>query len=456
MSVEAEQAAEAAEEAAWELETAETLRARGDLEGARSWFLRAADHLMDAGEDDRALEVAKLAASLAEASSVSPPPSSEVPAPQAVTPVVIPAPAVIPAPVVIPPPAAAEPSVPAPFPPSASINAPPVEPAPAPFPPARSIPAPARSIPAPARVAPASVPVPSASSRPAGARSSAPPRDSLVWRADRTQDLETLWARLLALPLFQDFTPNRLRALARQVSLLRLDAGDALLHALPFGDEPVDTPMLLITDGAASLWARDVRAPQRLAAGDTAGEAGALYGGPSAVDAVVEEPLTAVSFAPALVRSLLRESESFREVLEELAWERAFAALGHAAPLLRHIPEPARAQVYARFEPFAIKEGDVLLREGENPAWVWIVAAGVVEVYGGALDPRSVWRGRAGDALGIEASVGDGPSGVTVRALRDGLAARVSSEGFRELLSAHPTLRAAVDDIGVTGRAVLC
>ncbi|MEZ4391643.1 MAG: cyclic nucleotide-binding domain-containing protein [Polyangiales bacterium] len=452
MSGEAEQAAEAAEEAAWELETAETLRARGDLEGARSWFLRAADHLMDAGEDDRALEVAKLAASLAEASSVTPPPSSEAPAPQGVTPVVIPAPGVTPPPAV----AAAEPSIPAPFPPSASINAPPVEPAPAPFPPARSIPAPARSIPAPSRVAPASPPVPSAPPRPGGARSSSPPRDSLVWRADRTQDLETLWARLLALPLFQDFTPNRLRALARQVSLLRLDVGDALLRALPFGEEPVDTPMLLITDGAASLWSHGARAPQRLGAGDTAGEAGALYGGPSAVDAVVEEPLTAVSFAPALVRSLLRESESFREVLEELAWERAFAALGHAAPVLQHVPEAARAQVYARFEPFAIKEGDVLLREGESPAWVWIVAAGLVEVYGGALDPRSVWRGRAGDALGIEASVGDGPSGVTVRALRDGLAARVSSDGFRELLLAHPTLRAAVDDIGVTGRAVIC
>lgn len=421
---------DAAEEAAWALETAETLRARGDLAGAREWFLRAADHLMDAGEDDRALEVAKLAASLAESARPAPSvpapsvPASQPPAPQA---------------------------IPSPFAPSASINAPPSDPAPSPFPPARSIPAP--SIPAPS-VRPAAVPSPAP--RPAGERGSTPPRDSLVWRANRAEELETLWARLLALPLFQDFTPNRLRALSRQVSLLRADVGDALLRAQPWGDAPTDTPLLVISDGAASLWAHGERAAVRVAAGDTVGEAGALFGGPSAVDVVVEAPVTAVSFAPALARALMRESDSFRDVLQELAWERAFAALGHAAPLLRYVPTDARAQVYARFEPFALKEGDVLLSEGEPPAWVWLLGAGVAEVYGGALDPLAVWRARAGDALGVEASVGDGPSGVTVRALRDGLAARVSAESFRALTRSHPGLRGALDDIGVAGRGVVC
>lgn len=417
---------DAAEEAAWALETAETLRARGDLMGAREWFLRAADHLMDAGEDDRALEIAKLAASLAESARPAPPVTASQPvAPQAIL---------------------------SPFGPSASINAPPSDPAPSPFPPARSIPAP--SIPAPSARPAAAVPSPSA--RPAGARGSTPPRDSLVWRADRAEELDTLWARLLALPLFQDFTPNRLRALSRQVCLLRADVGDVLLRAQPWGDAPTDTPLLVVTDGAASLWAHGERAAVRVAAGDTVGESGALFGGPSAVDVVVEEPVTAVSFAPALARALMRESDSFREVLQELAWERAFAALGHAAPLLRYVPADARAQVYARFEPFALKEGDVLLSEGDAPAWVWLLGAGVAEVYGGALDPLTVWRARAGDALGVEASVGDGPSGVTVRALRDGLAARVSAEGFRALTRSHPGLRGALDDIGVAGRGVVC
>jgi hypothetical protein len=45
---------------------------------------------------------------------------------------------------------------------------------------------------------------------------------------------------------------------------------------------------------------------------------------------------------------------------------------------------------------------------------------------------------------------------VTVRALRDGLAARVSAESFRALTRSHPGLRGALDDIGVAGRGVVC
>ena len=61
---------EAAEEADWALATAATLQAKGDLDGARTWFRRAVEHLMDAGLDDRALVVAKQAAALTLAASV--------------------------------------------------------------------------------------------------------------------------------------------------------------------------------------------------------------------------------------------------------------------------------------------------------------------------------------------------------------------------------------------------
>src|SRR5437660_1486872 len=54
-----------AEEAAWEMATAETLRGRGELAEAATWYRRAANHLMEAGDDERAISVAKLAAELA-------------------------------------------------------------------------------------------------------------------------------------------------------------------------------------------------------------------------------------------------------------------------------------------------------------------------------------------------------------------------------------------------------
>ena len=48
-----------AEEAAWEMATGETLRARGELAEAATCYQRAANHLMDAGEDERAIAVAE-------------------------------------------------------------------------------------------------------------------------------------------------------------------------------------------------------------------------------------------------------------------------------------------------------------------------------------------------------------------------------------------------------------
>src|SRR3990167_3741473 len=83
---------EAAEEADWALATAVTLQAKGDLDGARTWFRRAVEHLMDAGLDDRALAVAKQSAALSE-----PPPPAPTP-PPVPTPLVVPMPIVVPAP----------------------------------------------------------------------------------------------------------------------------------------------------------------------------------------------------------------------------------------------------------------------------------------------------------------------------------------------------------------------
>ena len=78
---------EAAEEADWALATAEKLQARGDLDGARTWFRRAAEHLMDAGLDDRALAVAKQVAALSElppAPTTPPPPVTVAPPPPSI------------------------------------------------------------------------------------------------------------------------------------------------------------------------------------------------------------------------------------------------------------------------------------------------------------------------------------------------------------------------------------
>ena len=71
-------------QATWEIATAASLRASGDLAAAAAWYRKATNHLMEAGEDERAVEIAKLAAELvALEASVRAPAERAAPTPDA-------------------------------------------------------------------------------------------------------------------------------------------------------------------------------------------------------------------------------------------------------------------------------------------------------------------------------------------------------------------------------------
>src|SRR5581483_399133 len=137
-------------------------------------------------------------------------------------------------------------------------------------------------------------------------------------------------------------------------------------------------------------------------------------------------------------------------------WEWAFAALPWVAPILRRLEPDARAAAFDRFERVRLREGDVLLSEGIRSGAVWLVAAGEVEVYGGEFGLSAATRARAGDALGVGPVLTDEVSGVSARAIRGVLAARITAESFRALVDEAPTLAVALSDVGVPGRGVVC
>ena len=400
-----------AEEAAWELATAERLRMQGDLVGAASWYRRAADHLMDAGEDDRALAVLKTAAELTalDAASRSAP---------AVT---------------------AERAPPAPVPAPLHPEAPP---APSPFAPAASAaPAALSASVVPAALSASVVPAPSAATG---------SRRPMSYLPARVAEADAVAARLPALPLFGELPAESLRSLARQAILVRFAPGEIVADGAS-----IEGPLLVLTGGEAVAQASPEQPGVPLGAGDFAGELGAYYGGLRVVTVRAETPVEAVAFAPSLVRVLSRDFPAFRDALEEAVWDWAFAALPWAAPLFRRLDSAARAAVYERFERVGLREGDALMTEGVDPGAVWLVAAGEVEVYGGELGLGTAHRARAGDALGVASALTGEPGGVSARAVRGVLAARIDAAAFRALVDEEPVLAVALGDVGVTGRGVV-
>lgn len=587
-------------QAAWEIATAETLRARGDLADAASWYRRAANHLMEAGDDERAIEVAKLAAELVALESAVRPPSertaSKAPSattsatPSAAVTAVKPEPSKPKAPEPAPGSAAAKifgpggvakPTGQIPSPAAASATAganqhasksvfptqapaqPPqnkpmissstgapgpsqlasgasatkptgaqprpasVAPPPAtrtsvqtpslgtptgrpPVPgPAPRVPGPARSItpqPQPAIrpsafAAPASpaarnvaIPPPAAPPAPSGDGQKAPPPDGgdtsvislgaiaspiaslldeavanlepvpdasspapvakrpLSFLPQRAAESESIAARLSALPLFSELPPDSLRQLSRQLITESRSADENVCESgAPEG------PLYVILSGSAWVGVAGRASPLAvLTAGDFVGEVAALYGGPRTATVVAREPMELVGVSPSVLRAMARDFPAFRESLIESIQERMSESLPHIATSLRRLTDEARKAIMSASEFVEIAEGAEMMVEGEPAPALYLVAAGEAECFGGELGVSKAVRARVGELVGASSVITGTPSGVSARAARTLLAAKISRDKVRELLKTVPSIADLLEDVAAPGRGVVC
>lgn len=428
------------DESRWALTTARALQSSGDVSGAVTWYRRAVDRLMESGNDEAALEVARIAAGL----SSSPPPPQRITTSSS---------------------HAAQSA-------HATKSSPPaMKPLAQPSPAAQAGP-PKRVITRPSRV-PTTIAlvqgggeVESISPMDADASMSGEVsaqesmdllralRNAVSFQPSRSGQGDFLSARLAAVPLFSDLPPETIRAVARQMTLVEFEPGELLLTPGHTGPEP---PVYVILEGRGLLRATGDEGPGTpLGVGEFVGEIPALYGGRCVMSASARELVTAGALPRSLVSWLAREFPSVRVVLEDAAWERAFGSVGRASPFLRRLPPDQRGVAYARFEPVLLNAGDLLLGEGAPPLAFWLVAAGEVEVYGGGIPGRQCLRAHAGDAIGLRAILEAEPSGVSARTLGTVLAAKVGVNAFRALVEKHTGLAEAIDDIGIPGRSIVC
>jgi ATP-binding cassette subfamily B protein len=112
-------------------------------------------------------------------------------------------------------------------------------------------------------------------------------------------------------------------------------------------------------------------------------------------------------------------------------------------PLLRFLPDEARATVVRRFVPVTFPFGGILMSEGETADAFYVLVSGRARVVKRADDeleiPLNVLH--AGDSFG-EAELLDGrPRLTTVRASSDVIALRLDRAAFTELIESEPNIR---------------
>ena len=119
------------------------------------------------------------------------------------------------------------------------------------------------------------------------------------------------------------------------------------------------------------------------------------------------------------------------------------AAVLDELPILRFLPEDARARVVRRFVPVSFGFGSVIAAEGSPTDALFVLVAGRARVLkqGPAGDEIPLNMLRAGDSFGEAELLDSRPRPSTVRASSDVLALRLAADEFRRLVDAHPDTR---------------
>ena len=112
-------------------------------------------------------------------------------------------------------------------------------------------------------------------------------------------------------------------------------------------------------------------------------------------------------------------------------------------PILRFLPEDARARVVRRFVPVSFVFGSVIVAEGSPTDALFVLVSGRARVvkHGATGDEIPLNVLRAGDSFGEAELLDSASRPSTVRASSDVLALRLDADEFRRLVDAHPDTR---------------
>ncbi len=119
--------------------------------------------------------------------------------------------------------------------------------------------------------------------------------------------------------------------------------------------------------------------------------------------------------------------------------------------------EGASRQLLAeRFEPLWLQAGEALFREGETPQYLFLVAAGVVEITrADATGPQIIHRMSPGESLGAIGLITGAQYRATATALTPVKVFRQDKAALAAAVAAAPTLLAGLEALAERGRAVL-
>src|SRR5262245_34482242 len=268
----------------------------------------------------------------------------------------------------------------------------------------------------------------------AGRGASAPGEWSVTGRSDGD-----LAARLASVELLQELDEASRTALASELEVVRLAAGDALVRQ---GEEA--DGVFVILDGRLSVVLD--RAPgegQQLAelgAGEIVGEVALIAGGRRSASVQALEPSTLARLSVAALDRLLARHPGLAPGLADLVSRRLRQA--QLATQLGRLFDTADADTLAEIERasewVSLTAGEMLFRQGDPADAAYLVVAGRLRVVTHDPEERVVGEVGRGEMVGEMALLEGVPRMASVIAARDTHLARFARSDFEALIERHP------------------
>lgn len=243
------------------------------------------------------------------------------------------------------------------------------------------------------------------------------------------------------LPLFGELEPAVLQRLLGAFELRELKAGD---YAVRQGEEGREA--FVLVRGVLNVVREDeTRGPVVLAAlgpGSIFGEMALVSEAPRAASVVAVEPAQLLVAQRKHLEALAQKDPTVGRELGRFCHGRMVSNLLRHSAILSAVEPQKRRELVALFSPETFHSGDVLVRQGEEAASLFLIASGGVEVRSTDSEGDRVVLAQLGpgDVVGEISLILRRPATADVVAVHTTVALQLSREKFQEAIKQHPTL----------------
>lgn len=254
---------------------------------------------------------------------------------------------------------------------------------------------------------------------------------------------------------FSSLSLEEFREVVNSLNTKTFSAGDMIVE-----EGRVCDALYILVNGEVEIRAKGERITT-LSEGAFIGQKSFFERSPLSGSAVALTDVTVLELTHSRLNEIEKKYPKVKEAVEELYREKVFIPILQTHPIFKLIPQDEIPTVASWFNLCEFKEGEIVIREGEEGKALYIVRTGEFMVF------KKLSKGKAvklatlgpGDIFGEISILTDGKTTASVKAVKNSTAMVLMRQKFKELVMLYPVVLDGVSTIMekrlATNRAIM-